>query len=412
VSAVPSTEGATHEVALDPAARIITAAAVVAGGQVLRPGWLAVVDDRVVGYGAGPAPRSTAPDRGDLDLGDHTVVPGFVDIHVHGGGGGTFGTDLGAARRAVAFHRAHGTTSTLTSLVTAGPAELLDAVSAMAELVEEGLVAGTHLEGPWLSDRRCGAHQVEELRDPDPAELSRVLRAGRGSIRMITFAPERNGGLKAIESAVQAGAVAAVGHTDGGYEITRRAVDAGATVATHLFNAMRPVHHREPGPIVALSEDDRVSLELVLDGSHIHPAIYRQVAGSAAPGRTVLVTDAMAAAGMADGAYDLGGLAVDVRSGVARLAGRDTIAGSTATMDLLFRNAAALADGTSDERLLAAVRQTSTNPASVFGWTDRDLSRGARADLVALDSDLRPSRVMIGGDWLADRDDFVISRLP
>jgi N-acetylglucosamine-6-phosphate deacetylase len=180
---------------------------------------------------------------------------------------------------------------------------------------------------------------------------------------------------------------------------------------------MRPVHHREPGPIVALTEDERVSLELVLDSHHVHPAIYRNVVGSTAPGRTVLVTDAMAAAGMPDGAYELGGLDVEVRGGVARLSGRDTIAGSTATMDLLFRNALRHSAGSPDERLLAAVRQTSANPARVFGWADRDLDRGQRADLVALDAELRPRRVMIGGTWLdgpdlgspPDRDEFVIS---
>ncbi|HET9650297.1 MAG TPA: amidohydrolase family protein [Microlunatus sp.] len=400
----------------DTGRRIIVADTVVAGGRILRPGWLILTGGRVAGSGQGRPPHPLSAARGDVDLGAATVVPGFVDLHVHGGGGGSFGTDPEAGARAVDFHRRHGTTTMLGSLVTASPGDLLDAVSAQAELVEDGLLAGTHLEGPWLSRHRCGAHRVDQLRDPDAAELTRVLAVGRGTIRMVTVAPERSGGLDAVAALSDAGVLAAVGHTDGGYEVTRRAIGAGARVATHLFNAMRPVHHREPGPIVALTEDDRVALELVLDGQHVHPAIYRQVEGSVGLDRTVLVTDAMAAAGMADGSYRLGDLAVDVRDRVARLAGRDTIAGSTATMDVQFANAIRFGAGAPDERLLAAVRQTSANPARLLGPTAErlgigDLGIGHRADLVALDPHGQVSAVLVAGEHLpgvADRDDFAI----
>ena len=207
----------------------------------------------------------------------------------------------------------------------------------MADDVRAGVIDGIHLEGPWLSAQRCGAHQPALMRDPDPAEIDRVLEAGGGAIRMVTIAPERDGALAAIGQIVDAGVVAAVGHTEATYDQTRAAIDAGATVGTHLFNAMRPINTREPGPVIALLEDPRVTVELITDGVHVDPALYRHVFRSVGPDRVSLVTDAMAAAGMSDGGYWLGPLAVDVVDGVARVAGTETIAGSTATMDHVFR---------------------------------------------------------------------------
>src|SRR4029077_18831821 len=225
-------------------------------------------------------------------------------------------------------------------LVTAAPAELLRQVTELADDVRGGLLAGIHLEGPWLSTKRCGAHQPSLMRDPDPIEIDRVLDAAAGAIRMVTLAPERDGALAAIERIVARGVVAAVGHTEATYEQTRTAIAAGATVGTHLFNAMRPIHTREPGPVIALVEDSRVTVEMITDGVHVDPALYRHVTSSAGPDRVSLITDAMAATGMADGVYHLGPVQVDVVDGVARVAGTDTIAGSTATMDRVFRFAA------------------------------------------------------------------------
>ncbi len=194
-----------------------------------------------------------------------------------------------------------------------------------------------------------------------------------------------------------------MGHTDATYDQAREAVTAGATVATHLFNAMRPVHHREPGPVVALVEDDRVTLELIADGVHLHPALLRDVVARAGADRVSLVTDAMAAAGMPDGAYEIGALAVDVVDGVARLAGAETIAGSTATMDALFCFAVRHSPGDvdTDAALLAAARSTSLVPARSLDLKDvGSLRPGAYADLVVLDPDLAVARVMRRGAWL------------
>ena len=379
---------------------LITAETIVTGSELLRPGWIDIDRGVIRAVGAGVPPRPA-----DLDFGAATVVPGFVDMHVHGGGGASFSTPDGSASAtatAVDFHRRHGTTTMVASLVTARPAELLTQVRAMVEHVESGLVAGVHLEGPWLAAERCGAHELSALRNPDPAELNRVLDAGAGTIRMITVAPERTGGLNAIRRIVDAGAVAAIGHTEATYAQATAAVDAGATVATHLFNAMRPVHHREPGPVLALMDDPRVTVELITDGVHLHPALYRDVSRSVGPDRVALVTDAMAAAGMADGSYLLGSLTVQVTEGVARVAGTETIAGSTATMDHVFRYAVTHSGLSRDEALLSAVRQSSVNPARALGLPAAGLTVGAGADLVVLDGELTVTGVLHRGSWVTE----------
>ncbi|HET6731948.1 N-acetylglucosamine-6-phosphate deacetylase [Mycobacterium sp.] len=366
------------------------------GSELLRPGWIEVSGDTVAAIGAGTPPRPA-----DRDLGAMTVVPGFVDTHLHGGAGANFSTATNAdTSTAVALHRRHGTTTLVASLVTAGQAELLRQVRELADDVRAGVIDGIHLEGPWLSPTRCGAHQPSLMRDPDAGEIARVLEAGAGTIRMVTIAPERDGALPAIGQIVDAGVVAAVGHTEATYQQTRAAIAVGATVGTHLFNAMRPIDRREPGPAIALIEDPRVTVELITDGVHVDPAIYRHVARSAGPDRVSLITDAMAATGMADGVYHLGPVAVDVVDGVARVAGTDTIAGSTATMDRVFRYAVIHSGLPRDEALKAAVRQASINPARALGLPCAGLVPGATADLVVLDAGLAVTGVLRRGKWV------------
>lgn len=376
---------------------LITADTLLTGRELLRPGWIEVADGVVVAVGTGPAPRPA-----DHDLGAVTVAPGFVDTHLHGGGGANFSAaDHTETATAAAFHRSFGTTTMVASLVTASPEDLLSQVASLADDVRSGVIDGIHLEGPWLSTLRCGAHQPALMRDPEPAEISRVLEAGGGAIRMVTIAPERDGALAAIRQIVDAGVVAAVGHTEATYDQTRAAIDAGASVGTHLFNAMRPINTREPGPVIALLEDPRVTVELITDGVHVDPALYRLVCRSAGSDRVSLVTDSMAAAGMSDGRYWLGPLAVDVVGGVARVAGTETIAGSTATMDHQFRFAVGHSGLPRDQALLAAVRQASINPARALGFPSADLVSGAAADLVVLDADLAVAAVMRRGSWVA-----------
>ncbi len=372
---------------------LIAAGTLVLDGRVARPGWLEVSGGRIAACGTGPPPRPP-----DDDFPDSVVVPGFVDVHVHGGGGHSYPDGVDAAAGAARFHLRHGTTTTLASLVTAAPAELLAGVRALADATRRGTVAGIHLEGPWLSPARCGAHDRTRMRDPDPAEIEAVLAAGGGAIRMVTLAPELPGSDEAIRRFIDAGVVVAVGHTGATYEQTRRAIDTGATVGTHLFNAMPPLHHRAPGPALALLENPEVTVELIADGVHVHPAVLDAVVRFAGPDRVAVVTDAIAAAGRGDGAFRLGAVPIDVVSGVARVSGTDTIAGSTATMDRLFSTVAGLAG------LAAAVHMTAQTPARALGLERvGSLRVGHDADVVVLDADLGVTAVMVRGEWRVPR---------
>ena len=402
----------------DPAELLLRADTVVADGVHAEPGWIRIRDGVVVATGTDRRTSATGTDRAphtsihaaESDLGDRVVVPGFVDMHVHGGGGGSFiDADATQARVALRTHRTHGTTTSVASLVTASPDDLLAGVRVLADLVEQGELAGIHLEGPWLSPQHRGAHDAALLRDPDPREIDALFTASRGTITMVTLAPELPGGPDAVRRVCDHGALAAVGHTGATYEQARDAVRAGVRVATHLFNGMRVVHHRDPGPVLALCEDDRVVLELIMDGTHVHPAIYRTVCG-VGERRLALVTDAMAAAGMPDGRYRLGTLDVEVRDGIATLAGTGTptgtgtpagtIAGSTATMDRVFATAVAASARSPADALVAAARQASAVPAAALGLHRTGWLRpGAHADLVVLDPGLRVEAVMKAGRW-------------
>lgn len=371
---------------------LLAAGRVLTPARVLAPGWVHVDGDRIVEVGSGVPPG--AP---DLSLPGATVVPGYVDTHVHGGGGASFdGGDPDASATAVRAHLAHGTTTMVASLVTDGPSALDASVRALADLVDDGLLAGIHLEGPWLSPRHAGAHDPALLADPGPEAVAGLLEAGRGHVRMVTLAPELAGGLDAIRRLTDAGVAAAVGHTDATYDVTRAALDAGATVGTHLFNAMRGLHHREPGPVAALLEDPEAHVELVADGVHVHPAALR-LAARGKPRRIVLVTDAMAAAAADDGDYRLGRLTVEVREGVARLAGTGAIAGSTLTMAAAVRYAVQVVGLPIEDVVHAATAA----PARLLGL-DRvgELRPGHRADLLVLDGDLAVRRVLRRGRWV------------
>jgi N-acetylglucosamine-6-phosphate deacetylase len=331
--------------------------------------------------------------------GEDVIVPGFVDLHCHGGGGHTFTIgDPAQARAAAAFHLAHGTTTMLASLVSS-PYELMrKATEAYAPLAADGVIAGVHFEGPYLSAIRCGAQNPEYLRDPSPDELTELIRLGAGAIRMVTLAPELPRALDSIGLLVKHGVIAALGHTDATYEQALAGVAAGATVGTHLFNGMRTPHHREPGPAIALLGARTVVCELVADGVHLHPGMLAFAARAAGPDRAALITDAMDAAGMSDGRYDLAGQEVVVAGGVARLARDGSIAGSTLTMDAVLRQAV-----TSGIELADASAMASTTPARVLGLADDvgALEAGLRADLVVLGPDLHVKRVMRGGAWMA-----------
>lgn len=337
-----------------------------------------------------------------VDLTGHLIVPGFVDMHVHGGGGGSFSSaDPEECLTVVETHRRHGTTSMVASTVTGELPELARQAAVLAELVQQGELAGIHFEGPFISPHRCGAHQPELLRDPDPTDVRKLLDAAHGTASMMTVAPELPGGLESVRLLADAGVIAAVGHTDSSYDATREAIDAGATVATHLFNAMPALGHRAPGPIAALLEDERITVELINDGTHLHPAVLQLAVREAGAERVAFITDAMGAAGMNDGMYPLGPMQVEVRDGVARISEGPTagsIAGSTLTLDRAFKRAVTLDGLTVDQ----AVQALSANPARLLGIEDRagSLQTGKDADLVVLDASYDVVGVMRRGEWL------------
>ncbi|WP_406354691.1 N-acetylglucosamine-6-phosphate deacetylase [Streptomyces sp. NBC_01635] len=334
-----------------------------------------------------------------LDLTGHWLVPGFVDLHNHGGGGASFpsGT-VDEVLQGIHTHRLHGTTTLVASTVTGDMDVLVRRAGLLAELAEQGDIAGIHFEGPFISPCRKGAHSEELLRDPDPAEVRKLIDAAHGRAKMVTLATELPGGLDSVRLLAEHGVIAAVGHTDATYEQTVAAIDAGATVATHLFNAMPALGHRAPGPITALLEDERVTVELINDGTHLHPAALQLAFHHAGPGRVAFVTDAMDAAGFGDGRYLLGPLEVEVADGVARLVEGGSIAGSTLTLDRALKRAVTV-DGLPVEHAVAAL---SANPARLLGMDDRigSLEPGKDADLVVLDADFTLKGVMRRGEWV------------
>ncbi|GAB3208692.1 N-acetylglucosamine-6-phosphate deacetylase [Marinactinospora endophytica] len=372
----------------------------VANARLVTPdgvleGWLRVEDGRITALGPGPVPEP----RGEtVDAAGRWVLPGAIDIHVHGGAGAAFtDADPERARSIVEFNRSHGVTTVVGGLVAASPEDTLRQVAALAELADDGDLAGIYLEGPYIAKSRCGAHDPALLRDPDLEEFAAVLKAGRGHVRMITVAPELPGALDLIRAATAEGVVAAVGHTEATYDQARAAFDAGATVATHLFNAMRPLHHREPGPIAAALADERVTVELINDGVHLHPAIVGLAASQAGPERVALITDAMAATGLGDGEYTLGKLRVRVENGNAVVVETGAIASST----IVLPEAISRAVHHVGLRLEDAARSASEVPARALGLTGvGSLVEGGRADLLVLDEDLSVAGVMHRGNWI------------
>lgn len=377
------------------ASLLIAAGTVVLPDRDLTPGWVEVQGGLIVACGGGEPPRPA-----DAHFPAGILVPGFVDAHSHGGGGASFNDadPRAAAAEIIRTHRGFGTTTLMASLVTAPLDEMERLVTELAELVRAGQLAGIHLEGPWLSPAHRGAHTAELLRLPDPASVDRLLRAGAGAVRMVTIAPELTGGLAAVASIVRSGAVAAIGHTDADFELTRAAIAAGATAGTHVFNAMRPLHHRQPAAALALLDEPSVFAEVVADGVHLHPAMVRLIMRS--PARPVLVTDAMAAAGAPDGDYTLGGLSVRVADGAARLAD-GTIAGSVLTLSAAVRYAVL----TAGVPLALAIHAATQNPADLLGLTDRGRIRpGLRADLVVLTPALNVAATLHQGTWVSSRE--------
>jgi N-acetylglucosamine-6-phosphate deacetylase len=335
----------------------------------------------------------------------------MVDLHCHGAAGGDFpGGDPASARAAVDFLHASGTTTLLASLVTGPRKDLLGAAAALQVLADEGLIAGIHAEGPFLSHARCGAQDPRFLLEPDLRLLRDLAARSGGHLRTMTYAPELPGAQALVQALVELGVTPSLGHTDASAHTTSdslsraadllrsspRGADARPTV-THLFNGMPPLHHRQPGPIAAclrLAAAGTVAVELVADGVHLDPETVRMVFALVGSANIVLVTDSMAATGLPDGDYDLGPAQVVVTSGEARLRSNGSLAGGTATLlDVVRRTIAA---GVAPE---AAVLSATAVPAMILGLNDDvgSLRSGLQADIVVVDRDFRPVKVFRRG---------------
>lgn len=378
---------------------VIGGGRIVTPGGVLEDGWVRVVDGVVEALGTGPPPAAARSWR----LDGRWLLPGFIDLHVHGGGGRDFASDPESMVAGASFHLQHGTTSTLLSLVTAPLPDLaaqLDWAAKLTKRAAPGMprVLGAHLEGPFLSQARCGAQNTEHMRSPDRAVLAELIAAADGALRSITIAPELDGAVDLIDQAAAAGIVAALGHSDATFAEAQAGIAAGASLATHLFNGMRPLHHREPG-LVGAALSSGIRCELINDGIHVHPAMTRLVA--AIPDRLVLVTDAIAATGAGEGEYSLGGQPVLVRDGQARLRSTGSLAGSTLTTDVALRRAVQVS-GLSIEQASAAASGT---PADVLGLGDQlgSIAVGHIADLVVLTDELSVADVFLAGERQARR---------
>jgi N-acetylglucosamine-6-phosphate deacetylase len=382
----------------DTPARLLAGGRVVTPDGVLTGAWVHVEGDAIVSVG-GHQPAVDAP---VFDLAGAWLLPGFVDLHMHGGGGHSVAVSREAMAGAVAFHRRHGTTATLVSLMTAPVDELCEQLTWAADLVRagptpHGNVLGSHLEGPFLSPRRSGAQNEAHMIAPDASVLERLVAAADGTLRVMTLAPELDGALGLIEPLRRQGVIVAMGHSDASYEQAASAIRAGANHATHLFNAMPSLHHRAPG-LVGAALAAGIPCELINDGRHVHPAIVGLVARLISC--PVLVTDAIDASGVGDGTFVLGGQEVRVYEGEARLASTESLAGSTLTMTEALRRAVAHS-GLSVEHASTAA---SGNPARVLGLEGSlgSIAPGRRADLVVLDDDLQITAVMAGGRWCDD----------
>jgi N-acetylglucosamine-6-phosphate deacetylase len=368
--------------------RLVLGNGVASGRIAVEDGWIATVESDAV------EPLETGSD-------DPLIAPGFVDVHVHGGGGHDAMAGPGALDGMARYLLGHGVTSFLPTAVSAPIARLgtfADDVRAWLPTAPADGAAplGFNLEGPFLAAVRRGAHDPTALRVPADVPLTDLERLVDG-LRLITIAPELAGAIELISWLVQRGVAVSLGHSAATLDEARAGYAAGALGTTHLFNAMSGVDHHRPGLAVAALTDDRVHAELIADGQHVDRSLWPIIARSKPDGRLVLVSDALALAGLGDGRTTLGGLEVEVVGQQATLLGTSTLAGSVIALDAAVRNLVR-----SGLNLPFAVAAASRNPLALIGVTDRGrLEAGQRADLVELDGELRVRRVMRAGSWFA-----------
>lgn len=380
---------------------LVTSARLLTPTGVIAEGWLRLAAGRIVATGTGAPPP--VGDGDHLDVGGRTVAPGFIDLHVHGGGGHeVMEADAGGLAEMARFHARHGVTGVLPTTVTARHEEIVAALRRIGELrgpVTGGAtILGAHLEGPYINVARKGAHRPALIRGAERTEAEELLDTG--ALELVVLAPEiaANGWL--VDACVARGITVAAGHTDASYEQLAAATDRGVSHVTHVFNGMRGLHHRDPGAVGAALTLDALRCELVADGVHVSPAAMDLVWRAKGPDGMLLVTDTNKAAGLPDGDHERAGRTVHVRDGVVRLAD-GTISGSTTPLDGALRRFLA-ATGAS---LADAWPVVSLTPARAIGIADRkgSLEVGKDADLVVLDGDLEVWATVVEGRLVHQR---------
>ena len=353
---------------------IITAARAVIDGKDRSEIWIDIREGLIHEIGDGPHPSAERKFTG-------TLIPGFVDIHCHGGGGYYFSNlNPDQITGAIDIHRQAGTTTQYASLVTADLSQLKAQIEALIPFVRSGDLAGIHLEGPYLSHAKCGAHAPELLRAPHLDEVKSLVECGQGTIAMVTIAPELEGALESIAWLASQGIIAAIGHSDADADTARAAIDAGAKVVTHFTNAMAKMVGGQSMATEVLDDSD-ISLELINDGTHVPIDVIEALKKNALD-RTILITDAMSAAGGDDGKYVIGDLEVEVKDSIARLVSNGALAGSTLTMARAFTNFI----NEDSVQIVDAVHASSTRAAQVFGLKNvGSISVGKKADILHFD---------------------------
>lgn len=351
----------------------------------------------------GPRANMTLPADGvEIRAPDKTAIPGFIDIHIHGAGGHDVMRATDTALRAVTRKVAQfGTTSLLATTVTASPDDTCRATEGIARFIIQqhasidfgAEVLGIHFEGPFISSVRRGVHPAEWIQSPSADLLERFLQAAAGNARLLTIAPEVLGAIPCMEAALKAGLVVSIGHTDANYEQTRFAIARGARSATHVYNAMRPFTHRDPGVIGAVLTSAEINAELIADGVHVEEGAIKLLLQAKGAERVILVSDGLSATGMPDGKYMLGDFEITVTNGICRNAD-GVLAGSTLTLDRALRNVVSFG-----APLGNAVRMLTLNPASLLGieFKKGSLRVGADADILLLDEKLRVTNVWLRG---------------
>jgi N-acetylglucosamine-6-phosphate deacetylase len=345
----------------------------------------------------GVKPNAKPPAKDFIDASHGLVVPGFIDIHVHGGDGHDVTDGTREAISRVSAHLAsHGVTAFLPTILTSPWPQIVHAMKAVKEVMDGGtpgaVALGAHIEGPFLNPEFKGAQPAEAIRKPNAAEFDSHLREYLAYIKVVTLAPEQSGAAAVIGYLLSKGIKVWAGHSGATYEQMMNAAKMGVTGGTHVYNRMKGLHHREPGILGAIMADDRIFAELVWDNLHVHPGSAKLLVKAKGPDRVVLISDAVRAAGLPDGEYDVGGQTAYVQQGEARLAD-GTIAGSTIALDQAVRNA------TEHVGIRAALEMASLTPAKAVGVAHKrgSIAVGLAADLTILDQDLGVRRVFIGG---------------